>query len=50
MLESINIVVNGEKFNVKKGITFLELSKMIEDNGSHKVYLPYLYLIDHKYN
>ena len=39
MLESINIVVNGKKFNVKKGITFLELSKMIEEESPHKILL-----------
>lgn len=39
MLENIDVIVNGKKFNVKKGITFLELSKMCDADGVHKVLL-----------
>ena len=39
MLESINVLVNGNKYNVRKGITFLELSKMCYDDNRHKILL-----------
>ena len=39
MLESIDVVVNGKKVTVKKGITFLELSKMYDNDYLHKIIL-----------
>jgi len=37
MLENIEVVVNGVKTTIKKGISLLELSKMYEDNYLHKI-------------
>lgn len=37
MLENIDVVVNGKKVTVKKGITFLELSKMYDNDYLHKI-------------
>ena len=39
MLENIDVVVNGKKVTIKKGITFLELSKMYDDEFLHKIIL-----------
>lgn len=39
MLENIDVVVNGKKVSIKKGITFLELSKMYDDDFNHKILL-----------
>ncbi len=37
MLESINVVVNGKKTVVKKGISLLELSKIYDNEFGHKI-------------
>lgn len=37
MLDSIDILVNGKKQTVKKGISLLELSKMYEENFLHSI-------------
>ena len=39
MLENIDVIVNGKKVTIKKGITFLELSKMYDDEFLHKIIL-----------
>ena len=37
MLESINVVVDGKKTVVKKGISLLELSKIYDNEFGHKI-------------
>ena len=37
MLENIKITINGKLYDVKKGITLLELSKMYQSDFLHKI-------------
>ena len=50
MLENIDVVVNGKKAVVKKGITLLELSKLYEHEYMHKIIIAKVDLEFHELN
>ena len=47
MLDNIEVIVDGKKVVVKKGITLLELSKMYDDRFNHKILIA---KIDNNYH
>ena len=50
MLENIDVVVNGKKAVVKKGITLLELSKLYEHEYMHKIIVAKVNMEYHELN
>ena len=50
MLENIDVVVNGKKVVVKKGITLLELSKMYENEYLHNIIVAKVDGVYHELN